>query len=84
MSQEFFIVIAAAALFTAFVLGWLASWFALGVDAAPAAVQPVDDRELRESQELARRHRAALEEAMIEIEELRAYIDRRIPPRPDA
>ena len=87
------IVVAAVALFAAFLLGWLAGWLTLRPAPAPVVtpaklVEPppptIDAAALSAAQDQARSANAALDEAMIEIEELRAYIDRRLTKQPDA
>lgn len=79
MSHDFLVAAIAGGLFAAFVLGWIAGWLTLrtvhgrGQALAHLAATQAD----------AASAQAKLREAMIEIEELRAYIDRRIVRQQD-
>ncbi|MFC0812588.1 MAG: hypothetical protein DI613_18890 [Kocuria rhizophila] len=80
MTHDTLILVAAGALFVAFLLGGLAGWLVLRAAApAPVAAGPTPSDTAEAAQ--ARAHAAALEaelhEARIEIEELRDYIERR-------
>ena len=77
-------VAAAAALFASFLAGWLAGWLVRRAGPPAAAVPPQmpDPRpDFRPDPALAAAQ-ADLREAQIEIEELRAYIDRKLAQRP--
>ena len=86
MSHLEFLIAASIALFVSFLAGWLAGWLVLRAGrriaapatASPSTPSPADAAALSEA-------RAELREAHIEIEELRAYIDRKLaqPPRRD-
>ena len=89
MTRTDFLLIAAGALFTAFVLGWLAGWLthrATGPAPVRAAPPPTDDTgdQLAAAAAETRAARDQLREAHVEIEELRAYIDRKLANRPPA
>lgn len=88
MNQTELMIAAGGGLFAAFLLGWIAGWLTLRAGgpapaarpAPPAAPPPMalgtEDR-LAAAEQDATRARDALREAQVEIEELRAYIDRK-------
>lgn len=80
MTHDTLILVAAGALFVAFLLGGLAGWLVLRA-AAPAQMAagppPGDAAEAAQARERAALVEAELHEARIEIEELRDYIERR-------
>ncbi|KGJ16263.1 hypothetical protein [Paracoccus sanguinis] len=80
MTHDTFILVAAGALFAAFLFGGLAGWLVLRA-AAPAPVAagptPSDTAEAAQARARAAALEAELHEARIEIEELRDYIERR-------
>ncbi|QJD16952.1 hypothetical protein [Paracoccus sanguinis] len=80
MTHDTLILVAAGALFVAFLLGGLAGWLVLrAASPAPVAAGPTpsDTAEAAQARERAAALEAELHEARIEIEELRDYIDRR-------
>lgn len=90
MNHTEFQIAAGAALFATFLIGWLAGWLVqrAGRDAAaPVAAgpaPPVPEPADAETQARLTAARAELREAHVEIEELRAYIDRKLAARPEA
>ena len=86
MNQTELMIALGAALFAAFLLGWLAGW--LTHRAGGAAPAPGPDRatvaRLAEADNATAEAREELREAHLEIEELRAYIDRRLAKKPEA
>lgn len=74
MTHDVLITALAGALTTAFLLGWLAGWLTLRA-ARPRQRAGARIEAARHEADAARR---ALTEAMIEIDELRAYIDQRL------
>ena len=82
MNHTEFQIAAAAALFATFLVGWLAGWLVhraggQATMAPPAPVTPPDTAAALDAT------RAELREAQLEIEELRAYIDRKLAPPQD-
>lgn len=95
MDQTELLIAAGGGLFGAFLLGWLAGWLAMRAGDPGPGPRPVQqpepqptplaldaDARLAAAQRDAAAARDALREAQIEIEELRAYIDRRLGERP--
>ena len=77
MTHDQLILAAAAALFVAFLIGWLAAWLVLRSAGTPvvqvvqAPPRPADDARLSAAEADASAAKEALDEARIEIEELR-------------
>lgn len=80
MTHTDLILIAAGALFAAFLAGWLAGWLTHRAALPPVPVAPVPVTPPAEPA-----LRRELAEARLEIEELRGYIERRLarPDQPD-
>ena len=75
-----------AALFAAFLLGWLAGWLTHRTGGAAPAPGPdsATAARLAAAENATAQAREELREAHLEIEELRAYIERRLTKKPDA
>ena len=86
MNQTELMIALGAALFAAFLLGWLAGWLTHRAGGAAPAPGPDNDAvgRLAAAETAAAQAREELREAHLEIEELRAYIDRRLAKKPKA
>lgn len=86
MNQTELMIALGAALFAAFLLGWLAGWLTHRAGGAAPAPAPDNDAvgRLAAAETAAAQAREELREAHLEIEELRAYIDRRLAKKPEA
>ena len=84
MTQTELALALSAALFAAFLLGWAAGWLMTRGSQPAASAEPVPDTEtLGAARADADALRAELQESRIEIEELRAYIDRKLTRPPE-